>query len=140
MKLTVNGVAHEVESPPLTTLLAVLREELGITSPKAGCEQGGCGACTVLVGGEARRACLLPLAALDGADAGEDLAAAHRFDHLRERGRGAADRRLDGAVPAIAHPARQPARLRLPARPLPIADTLHSPGDPQAPRDWRIGH
>jgi aerobic-type carbon monoxide dehydrogenase small subunit (CoxS/CutS family) len=68
MKLTVNGVVHEVESPPLTTLLTVLREELGITSPKAGCEQGGCGACTVLVAGEARRACLLPLAALDGAD------------------------------------------------------------------------
>jgi aerobic-type carbon monoxide dehydrogenase small subunit (CoxS/CutS family) len=68
MRLTVNGAVHEVESPPLTTRLAVLREELGITSPKAGCEQGGCGACTVLVGGEARRACLLPLAALDGAE------------------------------------------------------------------------
>lgn len=68
MKLSVNGAVHEVESPPLTTLLAVLREELGITSPKAGCEQGGCGACTVLVGGEARRSCLLPVAALDGAD------------------------------------------------------------------------
>jgi len=68
MKLTVNGAVHEVESPPLTTLLAVLREELRITSPKAGCEQGGCGACTVLVAGEARRACLLPLAALDGAE------------------------------------------------------------------------
>jgi carbon-monoxide dehydrogenase small subunit len=68
MKLTVNGAVHEVESPPLTTLLAVLREELGITSPKVGCEQGGCGACTVLVGGEPRRACLLPLAALDGAE------------------------------------------------------------------------
>jgi len=68
MNLTVNGVAHRVESPPLTTLLTVLREELELTSPKAGCEQGGCGACTVLVDGEARRACLLPLAALDGAE------------------------------------------------------------------------
>jgi carbon-monoxide dehydrogenase small subunit len=68
VNLTVNGIAHEVESGPLTSLLDVLREELGITSPKAGCEQGGCGACTVLVGGEARRACLLPLAALDGAE------------------------------------------------------------------------
>ena len=68
MKLTVNGVTYDVESPPLTPLLTVLREELGITSPKAGCEQGGCGACTVLVGDEARRACLLPLAALDGAE------------------------------------------------------------------------
>ena len=67
MKLRVNGVAHTVESPLLTPLLAVLREELGITSPKAGCQQGGCGACTVLVGGEPRRACLLPLAAVNGA-------------------------------------------------------------------------
>ena len=58
MNLTVNGVAHELGSAPLTTLLDVLREELGITSPKAGCEQGGCGACTVLVDGEPRRACL----------------------------------------------------------------------------------
>jgi aerobic-type carbon monoxide dehydrogenase small subunit (CoxS/CutS family) len=68
VRLTVNGVEQEVESPPLATLLTVLREELGITSPKAGCEQGGCGACTVLVGGEARRACLLPLVALDGSE------------------------------------------------------------------------
>ena len=68
MKLIVNGATREVESPPLTSLLAVLREELGITSPKAGCEQGGCGACTVLVRGEARRACLVPLVALDGAE------------------------------------------------------------------------
>ena len=59
MRLTVNGIEHEIESAPLTPLLYVLREELGITSPKAGCQQGGCGACTVLVDGEPRRACLL---------------------------------------------------------------------------------
>jgi aerobic carbon-monoxide dehydrogenase small subunit len=68
MNLTVNGVAHDVESAALTTLLDVLREELGITSPKAGCEQGGCGACTVLVDGEPQRACLTPVGVLDGAD------------------------------------------------------------------------
>jgi aerobic-type carbon monoxide dehydrogenase small subunit (CoxS/CutS family) len=67
MRLTVNGVEHEVKSPPLASLLFELREELDVTSPKAGCEQGGCGACTVLVDGEPRRACLLPLAAVDGA-------------------------------------------------------------------------
>jgi len=67
MKLTVNGIEHEPQSAPLTSLLHVLREELGVTSPKAGCQAGGCGACTVLVDGEARRSCLLPLAALDGA-------------------------------------------------------------------------
>ena len=67
MELSVNGLAHEIASPPLTSLLDVLREELGITSPKAGCEQGGCGTCTVLVDGGPRRSCLTPLAALNGA-------------------------------------------------------------------------
>jgi aerobic carbon-monoxide dehydrogenase small subunit len=68
MNLTVNGTAHDVESAPLTTLLDVLREELGVTGPKVGCEQGGCGACTVLVDGEPQRACLTPVVTLDGAE------------------------------------------------------------------------
>jgi carbon-monoxide dehydrogenase small subunit len=68
MNLTVNGVEYDVSSPPLTTLLRVLREELDITSPKAGCEQGGCGTCTVLVDGEPRRSCLTAVAAVDGAE------------------------------------------------------------------------
>ena len=67
MRLTVNGAPQELHSPPLASLLYALREELEITSPKAGCQQGGCGACTVLVDGEPRRACLLSLAAVDGA-------------------------------------------------------------------------
>jgi aerobic carbon-monoxide dehydrogenase small subunit len=66
VNLTVNGATHELASGPLTSLLDVLREELSITSPKAGCEQGGCGACTVLVDGEPRRSCLLPVGVLDG--------------------------------------------------------------------------
>jgi carbon-monoxide dehydrogenase small subunit len=68
MRLTVNGIEHQaLTSSPLTPLLDVLREELGIMSPKPGCREGGCGACTVLVDGEPRRACLLALAAVDGA-------------------------------------------------------------------------
>ena len=67
MRLTVNGTEHEVVAPPLASHLQVLREELFVTSPKAGCQQGGCGACTVLVDGEPRRACLIPLAAVEGA-------------------------------------------------------------------------
>jgi carbon-monoxide dehydrogenase small subunit len=67
MNLTVNGREHEIVSPPLTSLLHVLREELEITSPKAGCQQGGCGTCTVLVDGEPRRSCLTAVAMVDGA-------------------------------------------------------------------------
>jgi aerobic-type carbon monoxide dehydrogenase small subunit (CoxS/CutS family) len=68
VNLTVNGVTHEIQSSLLTPLLDVLREELGITGPKAGCHQGGCGACTVLVDGEPRRSCLLPVAHADGGE------------------------------------------------------------------------
>jgi aerobic-type carbon monoxide dehydrogenase small subunit (CoxS/CutS family) len=67
VQLNVNGVSRAVSSPPLTSLLSVLREELAVLSPKQGCEQGGCGACTVLVDGEPRRACLLPVAAVGDA-------------------------------------------------------------------------
>lgn len=68
MELTVNSVARTVQSPPMTSLLTVLREELDITSPKAGCESGGCGACTVLVDGQPRRSCLTALCTVDGAE------------------------------------------------------------------------
>ena len=68
MNLIVNGVEHDIVCAPLTPLIHVLRDELDITSPKAGCQQGGCGTCTVLVDGEPRRACLTAVAAVDGAE------------------------------------------------------------------------
>ena len=68
MNLSINGTPHEIESGPLATLLDVLREELSIVSPKAGCEEGGCGACTVLVDGEPRRSCLLPVGMVAGSE------------------------------------------------------------------------
>src|SRR5947209_9907072 len=68
MELTINGAPRATPSSPVTPLLTVLRDEFDITSVKPGCEQGGCGACTVLVDGEPRRACLVPVAAIDGAE------------------------------------------------------------------------
>jgi aerobic-type carbon monoxide dehydrogenase small subunit (CoxS/CutS family) len=68
MRLTVNGIERDgLRSAPMTPLLDVLREELGVMSPKPGCRTGGCGACTVLIDSEPRRSCLTPLAAVDGA-------------------------------------------------------------------------
>jgi aerobic carbon-monoxide dehydrogenase small subunit len=68
MNLTVNGVARQLDGSPLAPLLDALRDELGVTGPKAGCHQGGCGACTVLVDGEPRRSCLFPVGYADGAE------------------------------------------------------------------------
>ena len=56
--LTVNGVAHELSLEPRRTLLEALREELRLTGAKPGCNLGQCGACTVLVDGEAVYSCL----------------------------------------------------------------------------------
>ena len=51
----------EVMVRPMTTLQAVLRNQLGFTATKDGCRQGGCGSCTVLVDGEPMLSCLLPV-------------------------------------------------------------------------------
>ena len=66
--VTVNGTAHDVLVEPRTLLLDFLRDELALTGAHAGCEQGVCGACTVLVDGEPTRACLMFAAQLDGAE------------------------------------------------------------------------
>jgi nicotinate dehydrogenase subunit A len=62
--LTVNGTAHRLDIDPATPLLYVLRGELGLNGAKFGCGLGQCGACTVIVEGEAVFSCLLPVAAL----------------------------------------------------------------------------
>jgi len=56
-----SGRDVEVMVSPMTTLQSVLRQQLGQTSVKEGCRQGGCGSCTVLVDGEPMLACLLPV-------------------------------------------------------------------------------
>ena len=58
LTLTVNGLPAEALVSPTDTLLDVLRNQLGITSSKRGCDSGDCGACTVLLDGKPVRACL----------------------------------------------------------------------------------
>jgi len=59
IRLKVNGVIYEVYVEPWKSLLEVLREEIGLTGAKAGCEEGKCGACTVLINGKAVNSCLI---------------------------------------------------------------------------------
>ena len=66
MQLLVNGESYEVSVDGETTLLSVLRHDLGLTGAKYGCGDGDCGACTVLLDGEARNACITPVDAAAG--------------------------------------------------------------------------
>ena len=66
--LTVNGERQTLSVDTRTTLLDLLREHLGLTGAKKGCDHGQCGACTVLVDGRRANACLLLAVTLDGAD------------------------------------------------------------------------
>jgi aerobic-type carbon monoxide dehydrogenase small subunit (CoxS/CutS family) len=64
--LTVNGRRQQVNVPPDTPLLWVIREELGLTGTKFGCGKALCGACTVHVDGRAVRSCVTPVADVAG--------------------------------------------------------------------------
>jgi carbon-monoxide dehydrogenase small subunit len=67
IELVVNDEPREFLAPPGTTLLAALRETLGLTAAKRGCAQGTCGTCTVLLDGEPVMSCLVPVETIDGA-------------------------------------------------------------------------
>ncbi len=60
-RIRVNGISHSVDAPGRMPLLWVLRDLLGLTGTRFGCGQGDCGACTVLIDGRPRRACVTPL-------------------------------------------------------------------------------
>jgi len=68
MEFTLNGKLTQVEAHPAARLLDVLREECHLTGSKEGCGEGECGACTVLIDGEAVCSCIVPVAQVEGAE------------------------------------------------------------------------
>jgi aerobic-type carbon monoxide dehydrogenase small subunit (CoxS/CutS family) len=68
IRITVNGQAREGWTEPRRLLVDFLREDLGLTGTHVGCEHGICGACTVMLNGEAARSCLMLAVQADGAE------------------------------------------------------------------------
>jgi nicotinate dehydrogenase subunit A len=66
VSLRVNGQRHDINADPETPLLYILRDDLQLNGAKYGCGLGQCGACTVMVDGEAAFSCLVPLLLLEG--------------------------------------------------------------------------
>jgi 4-hydroxybenzoyl-CoA reductase subunit gamma len=86
LSLTVNGRAREHAVADHTLLVDYLREALGLTGTKQGCDGGECGACTVLIDGEPRLACITLAATCEGAtiETIESLAANGRMSRLQQ--------------------------------------------------------
>jgi carbon-monoxide dehydrogenase small subunit len=68
MRFTLNAHQVDLDVAPMARLLDVLREECGLTGTKEGCGEGECGACTVLVNGQAVCSCLVPVVQVAGAE------------------------------------------------------------------------
>src|ERR1700731_4134894 len=66
LSLKVNGQTHSFDVDPATPLLYVLSDDLGLRGPKFGCGLGQCGACTVIVKGQAIRSCITPVGTVTG--------------------------------------------------------------------------
>ena len=86
IRLTVNGTVRTGQVEPRKLLVDFLREDLGLTGTHVGCEHGICGACTILVNGEAARSCLMLAVQADGAKllTVEGLAREGRLHPLQE--------------------------------------------------------
>ncbi len=86
LQLEVNGRSHTVAAPGSALLLEVLRDELAFTGTKQGCDGGECGACTVLVDGQPRLACITLAASVQGKriETIEGVAEAGRMSRLQQ--------------------------------------------------------
>src|SRR6476620_12025945 len=68
MTLKVNGSTHTLDIEPATPLLYILRNDIGLQGPRFGCGLGQCGACTVIIKGEAVRSCIRAVSTVQGAE------------------------------------------------------------------------
>jgi len=86
VSITVNGVSHRDEVEPRLLLVHYVRETLGLTGTKVGCDTGQCGACTVLMDGQAVKACMVLAVQADGSQLTtiEGLAENGKFHPLQE--------------------------------------------------------
>ena len=86
IKTTINGKQVELDVRPNMTLLDFLRDEMGLTGTKRGCEVGECGACTVLLNGQAVNSCLILVPQIDGQEilTVEGLAQGEKLHPLQE--------------------------------------------------------
>ncbi len=86
VRINLNGKWVEAETRPDRMLLDFLREDLGLTGTKKGCEEGECGACTVIMNGKTVLSCLVPALKADGADilTVEGLARGEKLHPLQE--------------------------------------------------------
>ncbi|HKZ20412.1 MAG TPA: molybdopterin cofactor-binding domain-containing protein [Acidimicrobiia bacterium] len=85
IKLLVNGQSVGVDAPPLRRLSDVLRDDLGMTATKVGCEAGDCGACSILLDNEVVNSCTVPIGRLEGHEVMtlEGLDASGRIERLQ---------------------------------------------------------
>ncbi len=86
IRISLNGKWVEAETRPHRMLLDFLREDLGLTGTKKGCEEGECGACTVIMNGKTVLSCLVPALKADGAEilTVEGLAKGEKLHPLQE--------------------------------------------------------
>src|SRR5215471_18257554 len=86
MRFRVNGEEHEVAAPPNRLLLDVLREDLNLTGTKLGCDDGSCGACTILVDGVPMQCCMMLAVSYQGGhiETVESLAEKGELDPLQK--------------------------------------------------------